>query len=229
MRQTREGDGRMKLRVLWKDERGDAVVEATILFPIIMMIFAGLMLLAMYLPTRALLQRATQYTATALATERSDTWLRCNPETGDYYWVRDKRELGTVYGAALGALKGNNRDEADHAEQLVTVMESKGVVITGNDLEVNYGVINYVVYREIIVTATKHIKLPVDLSFVGLQNEIPITVTSTAVVQNGDEFVRDIDLAADIAKDIGEKHNLDETLLGKIGIFLGKFNELLGI
>lgn len=219
----------MKLRVLWKDERGDAVVEATILFPIIMMIFAGLMLLAMYLPTRALLQRATQYTATALATERSDTWLRCNPETGDYYWVRDKRELGTVYGAVLGALKGNNRDEADHAEQLVTVMESKGVVNTGNDLEVNYGVINYVVYREIIVTATKHIKLPVDLSFVGLQNEIPITVTSTAVVQNGDEFVRDIDLAADIAKDIGEKHNLDETLLGKIGIFLGKFNELLGI
>ena len=49
------------------------------------------------------------------------------------------------------------------------------------------------------------------------------------MVQNGDEFVRDIDLAADIAKDIGEKHNLDETLLGKIGIFLGKFNELLGI
>ncbi len=92
MRQTREGDGRMKLRVLWKDERGDAVVEATILFPIIMMIFAGLMLLAMYLPTRALLQRATQYTATALATERSGRWLRCNPETGDYYWVRDKKE-----------------------------------------------------------------------------------------------------------------------------------------
>lgn len=46
MQQTREGDGRMKLRVLWKDEQGDAVVEATILFPIIMMIFAGLMLLA---------------------------------------------------------------------------------------------------------------------------------------------------------------------------------------
>lgn len=219
----------MKLRVLWKDERGDAVVEATILFPVIMMIFAGLMLLAMYLPTRALLQQATQYAATALATERSDTWLRCNPETGDYYWVQDKRELGTVYGTALGALKGNNRDEADHAEQLVAVMEGKGVINTGNALEVNYGVINYVVYREIIVTATKHIKLPVDLSFVGLQNEIPITVTSTAVVQNGDEFVRDIDLAADIAKDIGEKHNLDETLFGKIGVFLGKFNELLGI
>lgn len=36
---------------LWNDVRGDAVVEATILFPIIIMVFAGLVLLAMYLPT----------------------------------------------------------------------------------------------------------------------------------------------------------------------------------
>ena len=57
------------------DTKAYAVVEATILFPIIMMIFAGLVLLAMYLPTRAVLQQATQYAATALATEQSDTWL----------------------------------------------------------------------------------------------------------------------------------------------------------
>lgn len=49
-----------KAKDLWRDDRGDAVVEATILFPIIIMIFAGLVLLSMYLPTRANLQRATQ-------------------------------------------------------------------------------------------------------------------------------------------------------------------------
>ena len=43
-----------------EDTRGDAVVEATILFPIIMMIFAGLMLLAVYLPVRMTLQHNTQ-------------------------------------------------------------------------------------------------------------------------------------------------------------------------
>lgn len=51
---------------LWNDVRGDAVVEATILFPIIIMVFAGLVLLAMYLPTRAALQQATQYAAPPL-------------------------------------------------------------------------------------------------------------------------------------------------------------------
>ena len=54
---------------LLRDTRGYAVVEATILFPIMMMIFAGLMLLAVYLPNRAVLQRATQYAATAMATK----------------------------------------------------------------------------------------------------------------------------------------------------------------
>lgn len=204
------------------------MVEATILFPIIFMIFAGLMLMAMYLPTRALLQRATQYTATALATERSDTWLRCDPATGEYYWLKDRKDLGTVYGAAFGALGGNKRDEADAAEKLVENLESKGLVKVSGDLEVEYGVLNYIVYKEIIVTATKTIKMPVDLTFVGLKNEIPITVSSTAVVQNGDEFVRNIDLAVDLVTDLSEKYGLDETF-GKIGEFLNKFNELLGI
>lgn len=218
----------MKQRTFWKDTRGDAVVEATILFPIIFMIFAGLMLLAMYLPTRALLQRATQYTATALATERSDTWLRCDPATGKYYWLNDKKDLGTVYGTVFGALKGNNRDEAAAADQLVRKMESEGLVKVTADLEVEYGVLNYIVYKEIIVTATKTITMPVDLSFVGLKNEIPITVSSTAVVQNGDEFVRNIDLAVDLVSDLSEKYGLDKTF-GKVGEFLNKFYDLLGI
>ena len=218
----------MKQRTFWKDTRGDAVVEATILFPIIFMIFAGLMLLAMYLPTRALLQRATQYAATALATERSDTWLRCDPETGEYYWLENKDDLGTVYSTVFGALKGNNRDEALAAEQLVEKMESEGLVRVTADLKVQYGVLNYIVYKEIIVTATKTIKMPVDLSFVGLTNEIPITVSSTAVVQNGDEFVRNIDLAVDLVSDLSEKYGLDKTF-GKVGEFLNKFNKLLGI
>ena len=105
------------LNCLWRDTRGDAVVEATILFPIIIMIFAGLVLLAMYLPTRAALQRATQYAATAIATERSDTWLRHDPDALEYYWIHDKDELGNVYGSVLGSLTGNNRDHNQHGRK----------------------------------------------------------------------------------------------------------------
>ena len=56
-----------------KNETGSVIVEATILFPIMIMIFAGLVLLSMHLPARAQLQRATQYVATGMATARSDS------------------------------------------------------------------------------------------------------------------------------------------------------------
>ena len=38
---------------LWRDTEGYAVVEATFLFPIMIMIFAGVVLLAAYLPLRS--------------------------------------------------------------------------------------------------------------------------------------------------------------------------------
>ena len=213
---------------LWTDERGDAVVEATILFPIIVMIFAGLVLLSMYLPTRAALQQATQYAATAIATERSDTWLRHDPDTLTYYWENDKRQLGSVYGALIGALVGNDRDDADNAEQTVINMDKKGVIQPPGELTVEYGVVNYIIYKEIVVTATRTIPSPVDLSFVGFPSEIPVTVTSTAVVQNGDEFVRNMDLARDLTEFLAEKYNLTE-MFDSISALGEKFAGFLGI
>lgn len=213
---------------LWNDVRGDAVVEATILFPIIIMVFAGLVLLAMYLPTRATLQQATQYAATAIATERSDTWLRHDPDSMTYYWETERKDLGSVYGALLGALTGNKRDDADNAEQTVIGMEQSGVLKPAGELSVEYGVVNYIVYKEIVVTATRTIPMPVDLSFVGFPSEIPVTVTSTAVVQNGDEFVRNMDLARDLTLFLAEEFNLTEMLDG-VAELGRKFTGFLGI
>ena len=204
------------------------MVEATILFPIIIMVFAGLVLLAMYLPTRAALQQATQYAATAIATERSDTWLRHDPDSMTYYWETERSALGSVYGAVLGALTGNNRDDADNAEQAVINMEANGVLEPAGELSVEYGVVNYIVYKEIVVTATRTIPMPVDLSFVGFPSEIPVTVTSTAVVQNGDEFVRNMDLARDLTLFLAEKFNLTEMLDG-VAELGRKFTGFLGI
>ena len=216
------------LNRLWRDTRGDAVVEATILFPIIIMIFAGLVLLAMYLPTRAALQRAAQYAATAIATGRSDTWLRHDPDALAYYWIRDKDELGNVYGSVLGSLTGNGRDDENNAIQTTINMEEKGVLQPAGELTVTYGVVNYIVYKEIVVTATRTIPMPVDLSFINFPTEIPITVTSTAVVQNGDEFVRNMDLAKDFTEYLGEKYGFSDIFssLSQLG---DRFAGFLGI
>ena len=86
-----------QIRTLVRDQRGDAVVEATVLFPIIILICAALVLLSIYLPMRAAMQRSTQLAATAIATQRSDTWLRFDPDTLAYEWLEDRSHLSNVY------------------------------------------------------------------------------------------------------------------------------------
>ena len=190
----------------FQDTRGDAVVEATILFPIMIMIFAGLVLLSIYLPYRAVLQRATQYAATALATEQSDTWLSYDESTMKYDRASGKGELPNVYVAVIDSVFSGNG--AGKAETIVTEMERTEGVSARGTLEVTCKVKNYVIYKEIIVTATRTVPSPVDLSFVGFPKEIPITVSSVAVVTNGDEFIRNVDLAGDFLKYVDEKYDL---------------------
>ena len=214
----------MKQRdALWKNQGGYAVVEATILFPIIIMIFFGLVILSMYLPSRMILQEATQYAATAIATEQSDTWLEFDEDAMKYEWVSTRASLPNVYVAILASFfKG---DAQDQAETIVETIDGKSVIRYQGDLEVRCDVNNYVIYKEIVVTASRTIPVPVNLSFVNFPTEIPVTVTSTAVVQNGDEFVRNIDLAAQFVKYLAEEHNLSfdglSSCLDKAWKFLG--------
>lgn len=210
---------------LWRDSRGDAVVEAAMLFPIMILICAALVLLSIYMPLRAAMQRSTQYAATAIATERSDTWLRHDPDSLSYSWITDKRELGNVYSSLIGALVGNNRDDADNAETIVRNIEQKNIQKPSSDLTVEYGVVNYIVYKEIVVTASRSVPVPLNLTMFGIPRRIELTVTSIAVVQNGDEFIRNMDLAVEIMDDL---FDLSETFSDLTKI-CGKFNDFLGI
>ncbi len=213
-----------------KDTSGGAVVEATILFPIMIMIFAGLVLLSMYLPARAVLQQATQYAVTAIATEKSDTWLFYDEKNMKYYFKENKGELDNVYAAFIKSVSLDNKRDKDKVEEIVINVEGNKVNTINtpsDDLEVKFGIINYVIYKEIIVTATRTIPSVVNLSFVGFPKEIPITVTSTSVVQNGDEFIRNIDIAVDFAKYMDGKYNISDAFSG-VTDFLEKFKSAFG-
>ena len=183
---------------------GDAVAEAAILFPIMIMVFAALVLLAIYLPARAALQRATQYAATALSAERSDTWLCFDERTMSYEWETDINRLEFVYTAMFSGIKNAQTRGVD----MVSGVEESGISAKSGNLTVTCYPVNKVVYMEVVVTATREFTTPFGLSFIGFPDTLPITVTSTAVVQNGDEFVRNIDLAVDFINYIAKKFNL---------------------
>ena len=83
------------------------------------------------------------------------------------------------------------------------------------------------VYKEVVVSATREFKVPVNLSFIGFPETIMITATSSAVVQNGDEFVRNIDLAVDFTKYIMEKFHLTN-IKDSINKFGKQVSKILG-
>lgn len=207
-----------KIKNFIKDTDGDAVVEATILFPIMIMIFAALVLLSMYLPARATLQRATQYAATAIATETSDTWLFFDENSMSYGL---KGNLNNVY-ATLVKSVGSGNDYADKAETIVRKVEESGISVKTGTLTVKYEVVNYVIYREIIITATRTIPVPVNLSIIGFPKETPITVTSKATAQNGSNFVSNIDLVVDFVDYLKGKYG-GSFGINKIFEFVGTF------
>lgn len=189
-----------------KSEKGQAFVEAAILFPIMIMIFAGLIFLSFYLPTRAALQRATQYAATAIAVVESDTWIVFDEGAAEHRWETNKDSLRNVYAAFFT----RTNDVESLAYEIVRQVESRNLSSKEGILTVESSIINHIIYEEITVSATRTFEIPIDLSFVRFPQEIAITVTSTAAVQNGDEFVRNVDMAVDFVKLIMERFGVTD-------------------
>jgi len=207
-----------------KNINGDAVVEAAILFPLMILVFAALVVLSIYLPARAALQRATQYAATAIATELSDTWLFFDDRNQmDYYRVKKKEDLRNVYVSMFAGAK--NADE--RANNIVRYLDGRSIYSKAGTLYVKGSAKNYLIYKEVTVTATRAYTVPDGLRFLGLSGNVEITASSTAVVSDGDEFVRDIDIAVDFAEFIKERFGLD-SISDAIGSFGGKLTKLFG-
>ena len=203
---------------------GDAVVEATILFPIMIMIFAGLVLLSIYLPAQAVLQRATQYASVAIATEQSDTWLFYNEGAMAYFHKTNREQLENVY---VAFFKTDNSELQEKAEIIVTNIENRSISSKAGELEVTADVNNSILFNEVVITATRTYTIPVDLSFIGFPDTISVTATSSAIIQDAEEFVRSIDIASGFFDFIIDRYNLHD-IKDAISSFGNKVTGILG-
>ena len=172
---------------------GFAVVEAVIVFPVMLMVFLGLIMLSIYLPQRAMLQRATQMAATAIATEMGDPWIYYDQDKLSYERYTRTKDLPNVYDSLF---RPNTSAFANRAVGLAQRMDEVENIplISSGELTVSCSVVNYLVYREVAVTSTRSIKVPVDFSVVKFPKTVELTVTAKATVKDGDDFVRNVDL-----------------------------------
>ncbi|MDR1131008.1 MAG: pilus assembly protein [Oscillospiraceae bacterium] len=220
-------------KTLFNHSDGSAVVEATFVFPIMFMVFFALVLLSFYLPQRAMLQRATQFAATAIATEMSDTWIYYDGDSQTFGRYANHGALrggkGGVYITLFKSIFGGGSGGAETTIRNLDEKENIPIIANG-ELTVECEVVNYVVYKEVAVTATRSIPVPIDLSFIQFPRTIDLAVTSTAVVQNGDDFIRSVDLAGDFLYWASEKLGIDlEGIFSKIGEAGQKISGFFGI
>jgi len=110
------------------------------------------------------------------------------------------------------------------AERIVR-HEMYNVIIQLNNaqLSVNAEMINFLIYREIRVTAQQSITVPIDFSFISFPQTIDIVVSSNAVVPDGDEFLRNVDMAIDLVRWMSERFGIEGNALQRIPEYIDRF------
>jgi len=208
-----------------ENTNGFAVVEAVIIFPAMFMVFLALIMLAIYLPQRAMLQRATQMAATAIATEMGDPWIYCDQDTLSYKRYANTSDLPNVYDSLFHPNTAAFANKAVGLARRVDAVENIPLISSG-ELTVTCSVVNYLVYKEVELTSIRSIKVPVNFSYVMFPKTIDLTVTAKATVKDGDDFVRNIDLGITFFAWLKSRSGSMDTITNSLGN--SKLGGLLG-
>lgn len=226
-----------------KKEKGNTIVEATIVYPITIMTFFVLLYLSIFLCQRANLQANLEDALVYYKSVGTDTYvsvdsaLSYNMEDitdhakGNSYHVTEKlnpyRKLGNALAKGFLQAVGSKTSESGFAKFF---RSGSGHMFfdDGSNVSISYKENDFVIYKRITATATQTVKAPINLSMVGGKNSMVITAQATAVVVDGDDTIRDIDFAGHLIDNsvVGEK--LRETV-SKVTDFYGKLKEKMGI
>ena len=219
------------MKRLHKSEEGLAIVEATILLPFCMVIVIALFYAAIFLCQKANLQANLQNTLIYYKNTYSDSYVTVEKDMK--YTVNDTNIAGTGSGYSdpkylfpyrFFFMKFNSDEFSTFFKDMCGYM----FFDDGSNVMVTVDKHNYVVYKSIEAKATQTIVPAINLAMVGGTNEMVIEVTGTAVVSDGDEFIRDVDFAIDIIEDT-ELGEWAREVVDKVTEFYNSFKDKLHI
>ena len=191
---------------LHNNEKGAMFVEASFVFPIMILIIIAMYYASIMAYERAALQSGVESTALLYKNSYSDDYIDIGSN------VTASKEEDMVSYDNLNtqeSLKFNNPYDCIFMTKDGTVKATlnnglfksiTGYLFWGNTLNVEVNHENYIVYKKVSITATETAKLPLDFSIIGLPNEYKISATATAMVNDTDEFIRDTDLVMNVVK-----------------------------
>ena len=217
------------MRKLCKEEKGLAVVEATLLLPFCMIMVLAVFYAAIFMCQKANLQANLQNTLIYYKNVDADSYVTAKSQMSYSGDSVNKNAVGSSYSADKKLFPyrffGMSFDSAA-MESFFKSMCRNMFFDTGDNVEFAASRKNYVVYKEITATATQTVKSAINLSMVGASNEVTISVTGKAIVNDTDDLIRNIDFVVDVVEDtkLGKEiSKLAQKVAGSYNKFTSKF------
>lgn len=218
-----------------KNEKGLAVVEATLLLPFCFIMIIALYYVAIFMCQKANLQANVQNALIYYKNTDSDNFVTASSDM-----AYGKAE-GTI--SAVGSSYQAPEDDYSHSfpyrflsfkfskddfQSFFRSMVGYMFFDNGENVQISAYSKNYIVYKTITATATQTVKPAISLKMVGGSDAITISATATAVVTNSDDFIRNTDFVVDVVSKtkLGQKAS---ELIDKAWDFYGRFKEKFNI
>lgn len=216
---------------LIKEENGTVIVEATLLLPFCMIMIIALFYAAIFMCQKANLQANVQNALIYYKNINTDTYIEAKSDmdfgggTG-MITAEGSQFSGPTYRFPYRFL--SMKLDESLFERFFRSMYKYMFFDDGGNIKFESKKTNYIIYKEISVTATQTVTPAINLAMVGAGNEIEIIVTGRAVVSDGDDFIRNVDFAIDIFNQtsLGKKA---QELVGKAKEFYDKFKQKFNI
>ena len=209
-----------------KDESGSvSVLEATFVYPIVILMVAAMIFIGVYVLEVTLLDLRTQMTADMIAKNISFAGY---DELVDVYNLTEtadgpgKPAVNRAYDDRepyryLGVQKADSRYE-DSVKEYVS-----GLFFNSAAAECNIEIKRQMFGRKVIVSVHRDVKMPGFFSLAGLSDEYRMSVSSSALTSDSAEFVRNTDLTVETVNFISEKTRVKD----KFSDMRDKISEIL--
>lgn len=219
------------MKQLIKSEIGTAIIEATMLLPFCILMVIALYYAAIFVCQKANLQANVENTLIYYKNVYSDTYVQASAEMAYQQNGTISEGKGSSYASPTYEqpyrFLGMKFDNAKFESFFRSVC---GYMFfdTGSNIKLTTSTKNYVVYKEIKSTATQTVKPAVSLAMVGAPDAMEISCTSTVVISDADDFIRNTDFVFDIVEDtkLGQAAS---GVVDKAKGFYDKFKEKFGV
>lgn len=194
-----------------KRENGEVVVEATIILPIAILCVILLLYISVFICQKAMLQAALETSVVYFKNTLTDNFVEQRAQMS----YEDKEDGVSAIGNTYRTPEPLNPYEKfflfNHKvskDEFIKYFKSvAGNLLFEDQLELDIHYSNYILFKEVEVTAEQVVAFPIDFSIIGVDREVNLSATARVAVADHDELIRNIDFAIDA---------LEDTKLGEI-------------